>query len=182
MVRLNAGKDAQASVLTKMIRPQQPLPDESKGHQTIVILVDKFLNEKGKPWYHFKYPHSDDNDPLLSASAHFVKVEREGHPSLFFNEPVEVQVSNFVEPKTKWRNSAAKKMLFDDVNSGKVPIGAKEHNNNKKKMTLQEIYQMHSEYSTYDYKKFASRLSSVRNTIKKLNNRATEVLKLRRLN
>ena len=33
---------------------------------------------------------------------------------------------------------------------------------------------MHPEYSAYDYKKFASRLSSIRNTIKKLNNRADE--------
>ena len=83
MVRLNEGKGAQALVLTKMIRLQQPVPDDSNGHQTIVILVDKFENQKGKTCYHIKDPHSNENNPLLSAWAHFVKVEREGEPSLF---------------------------------------------------------------------------------------------------
>ena len=169
---MNAGKGAQASVLTKMIRPQQPLPDNSRGHRSLVIIEDRFLNQNGKQCYHFRYPNLDINEPLMFASTHYVRIVREGEPSLFFDEPVDRQDNKFVEPKVKWRNSHAKEKLFNDLNNGLVPLDSKEIGNNK--MAIRDIYLMHPEYAAYDYEKFSSRLASIRKTVKEMNTRADE--------
>ena len=173
IMTLNAGKGAEASVLTKFIRPQQPLPGgDVRNHRSVVILVDKFVNEKGKLCYRFKYPLSN-NEELMFATARYVKVTREGEPSLFFDEPVAPKRrTKFVEPSVKWRNSVAKMKLYEDVNTGKVPIDSKEQGNNR--MSLKQIYLMHPEYADYDFQKFSNRLSSIRKTVTELKDRAVE--------
>ena len=46
------------------------------------------------------------------------------------------------EPKTKWRNSRAKQLLYKDVKEGRVPLNATDVSG-KSTMTLKSIYGMH---------------------------------------
>lgn len=69
------------------------------------------------------------------------------------------------EPKTKWKKSKAKQLLYTDLKEGLVPLEAKDENG-KSTMKLSDIYGMHPEYADYHYDKFSSRLSSLRKTVK----------------
>ena len=65
-----------------------------------------------KKCYSFKYPNADDADPLLYTVACFVKIEKEGESSLFFDEPIVARNNvKFAEPKINCRHSIAKKTL-----------------------------------------------------------------------
>ena len=75
----------------------------------------------------------------------------------------------FIEPKIKWKNSKAKRLLYDMMMDGTVPLGEGEH---ERKMSTAEVYGLHPEFKLYDYEKFYSRLYTLRCTIKDLNNRA----------
>ena len=70
-----------------------------------------------------------------------------------------------VENSTPWRESKARKILYDDIMNGLVPLHAKD-SNGKSTMKLREIYDMHEEYSDYSYKNFSRRVSSARKTLK----------------
>ena len=63
----------------------------------------------------------------------------------------------FVSPRTGTT-------LYDDVNNGIVPLDSK----GPGKMTLKDIYLMRPEYVLCDFKKFSSRLNSIRKSIKGL--------------
>ena len=106
----------------------------------------------------------------MFAAIRYVKVVREGEPSQFFNDVLADNNVKFVEPKIKWRNSAAKKKLYDDVNNGIVPLDSK----GPGKMTLKDIYLTRLEYAAYDFKKFSSWLNSIRKSIKGLASRANQ--------
>jgi hypothetical protein len=69
------------------------------------------------------------------------------------------------EPPTPWKKSKAKSLLYRDVLTGVVPLEAKGEDG-KPTMELKVIYLMHPEYSEYLYRKFSSRLSSLRLTVK----------------
>lgn len=71
----------------------------------------------------------------------------------------------FNEPDVPWAKSKARKLLYSDLRNGEVPLKAKD---SKNRMSLREIYSMHEEYQLWDYKKFSSRVSSARRTIKTL--------------
>ena len=68
------------------------------------------------------------------------------------------------EPKIKWLDSKARKLLYQDVMNGIVPLKGKD-DGNKSTGKLKDIYAMRSEYAEYDYKKFSGRLSSIRKTV-----------------
>jgi len=160
--KLLAGPGAEASILSKYIKPEQMRHLDNKDHRSDIILEGKFENGKGKKCFHFRYA-GDISSPLLHASCRFVKVVKEGDPSLFFDGPRK-EVVAFKEPKIEWKDSKAKKLLYKDIKEGRVPLDAKEDGNNK--MELKDIYSMHAEYAEYDYAKFSSRVSSVRGTVK----------------
>ena len=169
--KLHAGTGAEASILTRFIKPKQPLPLGNKDHRSDIILDDKFEDEKGKKFFHFRYA-ADISSPLLSGARSHVKVDKEGDPSLFFDGHGTADVVAFKEPKTKWRKSEAKKLLYKDIMEGRVPIDAKEDGNNK--LALKDIYSLRPEYAEYDYNKFSSRISSIRSTMKKNISRAKD--------
>lgn len=65
----------------------------------------------------------------------------------------------FAEPRTKWRKSKAKEILYDDLVDGKIPLvkqaGEDTH----------QYYLSRNEYQRYDPDKWTSRLDQLRETI-----------------
>jgi hypothetical protein len=73
---------------------------------------------KAKDIYKFRY--EEDGGDLLSANVRSVKVTMEGFPNDLFDGPREPLPEPFKEPKRKWRNSRARRLLYDDVKNGVV--------------------------------------------------------------
>ena len=71
--KLRAGSGAEASILTRFIKPKQGLPLGNKDHRSDIILDGKFEDEKGKKFFHFRYAN-DISSPLLSGSCFHAKV------------------------------------------------------------------------------------------------------------
>lgn len=69
------------------------------------------------------------------------------------------------EPSVKWKRIEAKKLLFQDLINGEVPLDAK-NEQGKITMRLKDIWLKRDEYQLYKYSKFSSRLSSLRVTAK----------------
>ena len=152
--KLRAGKGAKASVLTRFIKPKQPLPDNNKKHRSDVVLAEKDKNSKGKDIYRFQYElETDKNAPLMYASTRYVRIVEEGHHLELFDGPGEAQEIATEEPKTKWAYSKARKLLYDDISSDVV-----EFDGEVPKMSLEDIYMMRQEYSEYSFTKFEDRL------------------------
>eukprot|EP00536_Pseudo-nitzschia_multiseries_P012739 jgi/Psemu1/33035/gm1.33035_g len=133
MVKLqHAGCGAKATVLvTRLTKPKQNIG--GGDHQSVVILIDQFKDEKGKLCYHFKYPKNGSE--LIHALTQFVKITKEGKEEDFFDE-----VANMTSNKKCFCQAKDKMERF-----------AKEDGNNK--MSLREIYLMHPEYANCNFEK-----------------------------
>ena len=78
--KLRAGKGAKATILTKMIRPNNvAIPYEK--HKSTIIITDRF-EEKGKHRFLFHLDGVDETQ-LLNGSIRYVTIVSEGEPSLF---------------------------------------------------------------------------------------------------
>jgi hypothetical protein len=165
MPELRPGKGAKASVLTRMINPKQHLPNNDKQHRSEVILEGRMENEKGVEVYSFRHVEDDSDGLLLHASTRYVKIVEEGERELFFDDEGEGE-----EGKIKWKDSEARQILYKDVKERVIPLEAK-YNDGTPTMTLEEIYASRPEFAAYDYNKFSSRLATIRNTIKQLEER-----------
>ena len=159
--KLRAGKRAKASVLTRMIKPKQHLPNDDKQHQSVVILDDKFENEKGKEVYSFRYEGDTSDGLLLHASVRYVQVQEEGNKERFFDDEGEGEGG-----KIKWADSEARRLLYQDVKDGKVD----------NMMSLKDVYSQRPEFAAYDFEKFSSRLATIRSSVTKLQERADDDL------
>ena len=141
---------AEAYILTRFIKLEQALPH--KDHRSNAILDSQFEDHKKKMLFCFCYPGHTIFDPLLNGLYRWVKITKEGNSSFYFEDAraLEEQLSDSTarEPKIKWKNLVAKKMLYKDINEVRVPINSRE-------ITLQEIYCMHPEYAEYWYKMFS---------------------------
>ena len=173
--KLRPGKGAKASVLTRMIKPPQPI--QAKDQRSDITLVEQFTNEKGKVCYRFRCTmDAEDGDSGLSCLAHWVRILQEGDQQDLFDPIQRMQKHSddkFIEPKIKWTDSKAKRILCKDVMNGLVPRFARDEQN-KSTMPLKDICNMHpDEYHHYDYNKFSSRLSGIRKSIEKKTDRAT---------
>ena len=73
-------------------------------------------------------------------------------------------MSEIEEPK--WKDSEARKLLYQDVLDGVVPLQAKDAQG-RTTMKLKQIFSMHQEYSLFDYDKLSRRVSSIRAIVKK---------------
>jgi hypothetical protein len=104
--KLRPGKGAKALIITRFIKPNQPLPD----------------NNKAKDIYKFRYEldAEEDGGDVLSANVRYGKVTMEGGRNDLFDGPGEPLPEPFKEPKRKWRNSRARRLLYDDVKNGVV--------------------------------------------------------------
>jgi hypothetical protein len=161
-----AGKGAKASVLTRMIKPKQHLPNNDKNHRSEVIIEDRFENEKGVDVYSFRYVEDDPRSLLLQATTRYVKILQEGDKEAYFDDAGEGE-----EGKVKWKDSQARRLLYNDVREGLIPLDAK-NDDGTPTMTLQEIYISRAEFAAYDYNKFSSRLATIRGIIKQFKDRA----------
>jgi hypothetical protein len=168
MPTLQAGKGAKASVLTRVIKPKQHLPNNDKNHRSDVILVDRFENEKGGEVFSFRYANDDSEGLLLQATTRYVKVVEEGDREAFFDDDGEGE-----DGKVKWKDSEARRLLVKDVKDRVIPIESK-YDDGTQTMTLQEIYVSRPEFAAYDYNKFSSRLATIRGIIKQSEDRADE--------
>ena len=168
MPPLQAGKGAKASVLTRMIKPKQHLPNNDKSHRSDVILVDRFENDKGGEMYSFRYSDDDSNGLLLQATPRYVKIVEEGDKDDFFDDDGEGE-----DGKVKWKDSAARRLLYNDIKDRVIPLESK-FDDGTLTMTLQEIYVSRPEFAAYDYNKFSSRLATIRGIIQQSEKRADE--------
>jgi hypothetical protein len=67
--KLRPGKGAKAQVLTRFIKPTQPLPGNDKKHRSTVVLTDRDHDKAGKVVFRFRYETADcDNATLLFAN------------------------------------------------------------------------------------------------------------------
>eukprot|EP00980_Cylindrotheca_fusiformis_P015197 scaffold4205_cov48-Cylindrotheca_fusiformis.AAC.3 len=80
----------------------------------------------------------------LYAAVRYVKVTREGDPNDFFIGPPLEEPAAFAEPKKRWANSYACRLLYhhDDVWKGVVQFDE----NGTPLMPVENIYSMHPEY------------------------------------
>jgi hypothetical protein len=171
---LYAGVGAVARVLLRYVTPKSP---DGDGGTMNVVLVGKeshVINGKEKHWYTFRPENEGDDGPLMSANVRYVHVVKEGDINKFFDpralEKKLMEAEIFTEPRTKWKKSKAKEMLYTDIVEGRVPL---EDDSN---MPAAVIYSMHSEYADYDPDKFAARLESLRQSVKGSTTRANEDL------
>ena len=74
--KLRAGKGAKASMLTRFIKPDQPVP--TKDNRSDIILLEQFINTKGQLSCRFRYAADDNNNPPMHALAQWVKTAQEG--------------------------------------------------------------------------------------------------------
>lgn len=164
--QLRPGKGAEASILTKMIKPKQTVP--SDGHRSNVVIKDCRRNPNGKPVFRFKLKNSQ-NSSTMQANIRYVKITKEGPEEDLFSEDdlVPKNLDNdFVEPKTKWKKSAAKRLLTEDIVNNLV--GPDD--------LAEDVYMQRPEYSLYDPMKFEQRLKDLIASISGHNDRAEEDL------
>jgi hypothetical protein len=168
MPELRPGKGARASVLTRMIKPKQYLPNDDKQHRSEVVVEGRMENEKGVEVFSFRYLEDDSEGLLLHASTRYVKIVEEGERGLFFDDEGEGE-----EGKVKWKDSEARRILYKDVKERVIPLEAK-YPDGTTTMTLEEIYASRPEFAAYDYNKLSSHLATIRGTIKQLEERNDE--------
>jgi hypothetical protein len=169
--KLRPGKGAQSQVLTRFIKPTQPLPGNDKKHRSTVVLTDRDHDKAGKVVFRFRYETADgDNATLLYANHRYVQMIKEGDPNDLFDGPGEPQKEEekHKEPKIKWKKSKARALLYEDVKKNVVIFD----DNNKPVMSLEEIYTMHEEYAEYRFDKFKERLKSIRKIVVEMDSRA----------
>ena len=80
MAKLQAGRGAHATILTKYIKPPQQVPNAR--HQSNIVLLDC----KDKIYQFYLRADNDNGNedaPVLHASCRYVKVTMEGNQSLF---------------------------------------------------------------------------------------------------
>lgn len=71
------------------------------------------------------------------------------------------------EEKKKWSKSEARKLLYNDLKAGLIPLHAKD-SRGKSTMKLRDIYNMHDEFKEFAYSGFSSRVSSARKTVRRM--------------
>ena len=174
MVKLKAGKNAKAKILTRMIKPPQPIQEHSQ--RSDILLVEQYFDNKGKKYYRFRYVMDSPDAPLMHALAHWVRIVEEARAQDFFEIPTgnnqQANKNAFIESSIPWQDSKARHILYNDIVKNIVPINARDENN-KSTMKLKDIYNMHpEEYHQYAYSKFSSRLSNLRKIVKTNTDRA----------
>ncbi len=167
--KLFAGVGAKCTVLTKFVRPK--LAGFADDHRTTCILKEMRtirVNKKDQECFVF-----EENGVDYHAVKRYFKVIEEGDASGFF-PPEEAAAQRrakeaadaFKEPKVKWRKSKAKRILYELLMDGTIPLDDT--------MPFEEFFLLSQEFASYDPEKFKSRLRSLRDKISELDKRAEE--------
>ena len=163
--KIQPGAGAKATILTKCIHPKQNNPD--KQHRSNVVLVsreEKMVNRKQQVCFTFTVDGLDDN--LYAVKKHFVLVEEGPKDDLFDESGPDddrTDTENVVE-KGKWRKSKAKKLLYQLLMDGTIPM--------EDSMPLEDIYSLNEEFAKWEYRLLKPRLTAIRKKIVELDNRA----------
>lgn len=167
------------SIFTRFLHPQQVQYSGQKEHRSSVELVGAQtikIKNKEKDCYLCTVDGADD--VFHAAKSHF-KIEEEGPEDLFFVPLTDEEKEGrrqaktsekFQEPKTKWKKSEAKKILWNMILDGTISDSDNETED------LTDIYLHHEEFLKYDFGKFAGRLSALRKKVHELNDRAAQDL------
>lgn len=169
--KLRPGVGANASILTRFIHPRLENPD--RQHRSQVVLSgreDIVVNRKLQQCFLFSL---DGVDGTFHAVAKHFKILNEGPRDSFFDPADPEESGPFKEPKIKWRKSRAKKLLYNDLLDGVVPMEQQDANGNET-MSIEDIYMIHEEFLLYDFDKFKNRLKALRKKILELNDRSAE--------
>lgn len=173
--KLFAGVGARGKVLSRFVTPRIT-DDEDNARLNVVLVGEQKLIRGGKErtLYTFRRENEGDEWPLLSAIARYVKIVKEGDPRKFFDsnalEKKLRDADSFKEPRIKWKKSKAKRLLYQDLMDGVVPLV------DDPNIDSQTIFFMHEEYGEYDPDKFASRLKALRNALRLSTTRADDDL------
>ena len=172
---LFAGVGAKGTVLSRFVTPKtHDVPDEDR--MDVVLVGEEKQTIRGgkeKTLYTFRRETDGDEQPLLlSATARYVKIVKEGDPHMYFDpKALEKKIrgaESFKEPKIKWKKSKGKRLLYKDLMDGIVPL------DDDPNLDAKTIFFMHEEYGEYDPDKFAGRLKALRDAIRGLNTRAAD--------
>jgi hypothetical protein len=155
--KLRPGKGAKATVLTRFIKPKQPLPDGNTTHRSDVVVLGHFTDEKGRLCFTLSFDMlneaEEDVTQHLYAIKRYVKIVEEGPPANLFDE-------NLIS----WEDSEARKLLYKDLSEGIVPLDGDKND-------TATIYAMRPDYAKYDVSMFANRLAALRDVVAKAMNR-----------
>lgn len=169
-----AGEGARANILTKMIYPRRSA-ENPKEQSTVVLIAEeeKTINKKQQQCYTFRIEGGDET--VCYAVKRYVHVFEEGDKSKLFDPslPGPEEQSKETKKLLKWRKSKAKKILYEFLMDGTIPM--------EDTMPLEDIYLLDEEFGKYDYKQFKGRLSRMRAKIVELDNRADEDLEAFRI-
>lgn len=167
--KLFPGAGAKGTILTKFIKPKQPLPNGDKTHRTAVILAESFLDDRGRQCFRFGR-QGEDGAADLHAISRYVHITQEGDIESFFfdgdkvKRQIELAQDKKKEPKIKWKKSKARQLLYEYVKSGAL--------GDDERVDYKELYESNPEYKKYDFDKFAGRVASIRKTVKENDARA----------
>ncbi|KAG7350069.1 hypothetical protein IV203_012666 [Nitzschia inconspicua] len=176
--KLRPGVGCKATILTKFIHPKQSNIDAS--HRSTVVLLSnekKTVGRKSEECYTFRFVDGNNSDIFYAVKTHF-KIVEEGRNEDFFDSVsageirVEARSKTFKEPKMKWRKSKAKRILYNALLEGIIPVDDK----NFQQMSLEDVYSIDPELALYDYSKLKNRLNRLRNKILELDRRADDDL------
>jgi hypothetical protein len=170
--KLYAGAGAKGTVLYRFVTPKTTDDDEERMNVVLVGELKQVQGGKEKTVYTFRREHDGEERPLLSAIARYVKIVEEGDPRKYF-DPKALEnklrgADSFKEPRVKWKKSKARRLLYQDLTDGVVPLA------DDPNMDVQNILSMREEYGEYDPDKFRSRLKSLRDAIRVSNTRADD--------
>ncbi|KAG7371041.1 hypothetical protein IV203_019611 [Nitzschia inconspicua] len=166
-----AGEGAMARILTKMIYPKRAVNDPKEVSFIVLISEEeKSVNRRQQLCYTF-YIEGDTSN-ICYASKRYVHVIEEGNASKLFDPslPGPHQQSIGAVEKEKWRKSKAKRLLYEFLMDGIVPM------EDDGTMSLEDIYMIDPEFSKFDFDKFKGRLNRIRSNIMELDIRADDDL------
>ena len=173
---LRPGIGAKATVLARYVHPKGCLGVDSSTRISVELKGQerRKVSKPNQAVFIFTTTTATNNssDDLYAVQSHFT-ITKEGPEEGVF-DPAEIgeePKQKAFQEEGKWAKSKAKRLLYDDIMNGTVPLEAKDANG-KTTMPLFTIYMLHEEYSKWEYKKFSARLSSIRKSIKDNNKRA----------
>jgi hypothetical protein len=163
-----AGEGAKAIILTKMIYPRRRAKNAT-AHSTVTLIAEKNININRKVQRCYTFYVEDVE--ICYAIKRYVHVFEEGDKSKIFDLTLPGPESKEQEKKIPtWRKSKAKRLLYQLLMDGTVPI------EDDPSIPLEDIYCLDLEFGNYDFKKFKVRLNRLREKAKELDSRASEDL------
>ena len=168
-----AGEGAKATILTRYIYPRQPGYNPKSKEESVVVLIAEAeitINKKKQECYTFTVTGDDNSEHVCHAIKRYVHVYEEGDKTKVFDLtlPGPETLHALLENKVKWRKSKAKKVLYELLIDGIVPM-------EDGVMPLEDIYFLHEEFANYSFDRFGGRLKRLQKS-NELNDRAQDDL------